>query len=79
MRARTASPRCEHAFFSAGVSRMLGHANVAVTAAVYCHHLAGQDQAAIARLEAFIDTPVSAAPTTGTLVSLAERRARGGR
>ncbi len=61
------------------VSRMLGHANVAVTAAVYCHHLAGQDQAAIARLEAFIDTPVSAAPTTGTLVSLAERRARGGR
>lgn len=62
------------------VSRMLGHANVAVTAAVYCHHLAGQDQAAIARLEAFIDdTPVSAATTTGTLVSLAERRTRGGR
>lgn len=59
---------------------MLGHANVAVTAAVYCHHLAGQDQAAIARLEAFIDdTPVSAATTTGTLVSLAERRTRGGR
>ncbi len=67
------------------VSKLLGHSNVAITASVYCHHLPGQDQAAIARLDAFTSGPVAvvvpppaAEPATGTLVSLDERRARGG-
>jgi integrase len=53
------------------VSKLLGHSNVAVTAASYCHLLPGADRQAVSKLEAF-----ATAPSPATVTDLAHARAR---